>query len=313
MVKIILHIGSTKTGSSAIQTFLFVNREKLKGAGLLYPNVGIASNAHHVLAAAVHPNAHCLHREQLPDGKEARLNFFAEMMADVRNEADTSGCQVVLISSEYFWGVFDDTFYSDIKEAFSADEIMLYANVRRPDYWLQSSYLQALKNGESRRFDLWLEDFFSRPLSGSSYIDVIDRWVVGLEAEGCVVRTYEWLLQNDVVLTDILSVSGCDIGEHLDRPENVVNPSPGPDAASLLLKVNQSNMDADVKAKLRKLIMAKMEGRKIGSKISFLSAKERLDILHRYTSCNQNLVQKYAREIGYPLFKEPWPDQHGEV
>ena len=38
--KFVLHIGMNKTGTSAIQTFLFKNRKELAKKGINYPNIG---------------------------------------------------------------------------------------------------------------------------------------------------------------------------------------------------------------------------------------------------------------------------------
>ncbi|WP_140056128.1 hypothetical protein [Oceanibaculum nanhaiense] len=309
MDNLIIHIGSTKTGSSALQEFLFLNRRKLKDSGVLYPETGVVQNAHHILGAALHPTAYTMHLGDLSEDINSRRDAFLGMAASVREEAKNSGCQTVVLSTEYLWGVFDDIFYRIWRQEFQSQKTILYASVRRPDYWLQSSYLQALKSGEARSFKDWLAEFSSDPLSGTSYIDVIDRWFFGVGAEKGVVRTYEWLLQNDAVFTDILSVcDASDLRTTLIQPDRTVNPSPGPDAADILLKINQSNMCERDKSQLRSLVLSKMEIRKIGSELSFLSPEMRRNILEGYIEGNQKLAHTYCKEIGVPLFKEPWPE-----
>ena len=48
-MKINLHIGHTKTGTSQFQYLMTQSKEKLKEIGVLYPEQGIKFNAHHGL------------------------------------------------------------------------------------------------------------------------------------------------------------------------------------------------------------------------------------------------------------------------
>ncbi|MEP1202107.1 hypothetical protein [Tateyamaria sp.] len=50
MPKLIIHIGSQKTGSTSIQTFLTQNPDKMAKAGLTYVNAGRGPAAHNKLA-----------------------------------------------------------------------------------------------------------------------------------------------------------------------------------------------------------------------------------------------------------------------
>ena len=47
-MKILLHIGQPKTGTSAIQTFLSANRKALRIAGVLYPSVPVKGLVFHL-------------------------------------------------------------------------------------------------------------------------------------------------------------------------------------------------------------------------------------------------------------------------
>jgi len=75
-MKITVHIGSTKTGSSALQMHLAQAREGLREFGVLYPEFGTKSNAHHVLFAAAHPGAWGMHKDVLAVNEDDRFAYF---------------------------------------------------------------------------------------------------------------------------------------------------------------------------------------------------------------------------------------------
>ena len=48
--KFILHIGTNKTGTTAIQSFLYNNSQQIRNLGFSYPDFGIHNHGHHNLA-----------------------------------------------------------------------------------------------------------------------------------------------------------------------------------------------------------------------------------------------------------------------
>lgn len=300
-MKALIHVGSTKTGSSALQRFLADNRTVLEKGGICYPASGQVSVAYHLLAAELHPTAYRLHPGDLPGDRAERSRIFFDLAALIRREAEASRSDTVIVSSEYLWRQFDADVYAKWREAFEGMAVQVYAVIRRPDYWLQSCYLQALKHGESREFDAWYRAMESDPASGDDYLGVVTSWADGLDAESCTVRTYEWLLEGNALFSDLLRVAGFSASSgDVVYPKKVVNPSPGPEAADLLLRVNRSNLcDAD-KATIRRMILSSMESRQIGTALSFLSANWRRQILQSYVDQNLQIARNYAREIGTP-------------
>lgn len=49
-MKLILHLGMPKTGSTSIQTFMAQNRDNLLALGVLYPKVNISTNNHNFIS-----------------------------------------------------------------------------------------------------------------------------------------------------------------------------------------------------------------------------------------------------------------------
>ena len=89
--ELILHIGRAKSGTSALQTYLTEQRERLAAAGICYPKSGCnGAAAHHAVALAC--------RNATPSSTELQL------MRDAF-EAETDPFETIIVSSEAFQNV----------------------------------------------------------------------------------------------------------------------------------------------------------------------------------------------------------------
>lgn len=101
MKKIFLHMGYHKTGSTAIQVYLYKNRENLKEKGVLYPTSACPENAifgHHIL-----PWSFVTRENYLPSIKgsnESRKADYKLELKKLKDEINSSECDKIIISSE---------------------------------------------------------------------------------------------------------------------------------------------------------------------------------------------------------------------
>ncbi|MEM8663114.1 MAG: hypothetical protein AAGF49_03195 [Pseudomonadota bacterium] len=246
-MRIVIHIGATKTGSSALQAMLYEQRHTLAQAGILYSEAGVVSGAHHLFAAALHPGAWRLHANDLPEDRDA---YFKEAAARMLTEAKDTGAHTILISSEYFWGSFSADVYQRIAEAFSPATFEIVAFVRRQDDWVLSSYLQAVKNGEARGLQGWMP-MVSRWYGGLHYYRVIKRWSHFLKTDDIHVVRYADVKGD--VLGALCRTARFDVA--LKNGAKLVNPSPSARSLEQLLAVNGSELAPDEKALERARIM----------------------------------------------------------
>ncbi|MEW6676331.1 MAG: hypothetical protein AB1421_00285 [Pseudomonadota bacterium] len=96
-MKVLLHIGQSKTGTSAIQAFLTLNRYKLRESGVLYPSVmvnGVAINmgSHNAVADALSGVV------RFP-GLRAE-EYFKQFF----DEAESGKSDLLILSAEHFFG-----------------------------------------------------------------------------------------------------------------------------------------------------------------------------------------------------------------
>ncbi|MFN3472043.1 MAG: hypothetical protein ACK4ZR_05525, partial [Aquificaceae bacterium] len=143
-----MHIGLSKTGTSAIQTFLYRNRDRLlKKFKVLYPQTGIFMGggipAHYSLAFSL-----------FKPGEAKSLNVapFEDFMDQLKREMDEAKPEEVVISSEAFMHYKDEPvlekFSLTLNELF--EEIYILVYLRRQDLWQESSYSQVIKDYSMR-------------------------------------------------------------------------------------------------------------------------------------------------------------------
>ncbi len=92
-MELILHIGYSKTGTSAIQDFLYRNRKMLlRRYGILYPDIYIFDKAHHLFAWSLTSKP-----------EEITVDLDPEhIFLSILDEAARTKSKIILISSEEF-------------------------------------------------------------------------------------------------------------------------------------------------------------------------------------------------------------------
>jgi len=119
--RLILHVGTHKTGTTSIQRALADNRQLLRGQGLVYPDgegvFGAVKGGHHRFSTSLSG----IH----PEGAAQALAF----VSNVRRSVDHR--ETVLISAEQFY-----------RHIYGQDWLQDYS---RPDYWcLRRKYLETV-------------------------------------------------------------------------------------------------------------------------------------------------------------------------
>jgi len=268
-LKVFIHIGSTKTGSSAIQKLLSDNENKLLNSGIFYPSVGRYSSAHHLLFACLHPSAHGLHPEFFVDVQD-RLVLFREMIQEIISVAQFHNCHTILLSTEYLWGQFNNNVYTEILDSFLNHEIHLLASLRKPHDWLASSYIQGVKYGVFEDFLQWSDrKIFSKDF-GFDFFNVLNEWSSRIGVDRVHIDSYEECIASGNLLSGMFCSEV--FSGHVDLvfdPKLQINHSPGKEGLELLLALNKSNMEHVPKRALSHMILNKFPKKNIGDSNMF--------------------------------------------
>lgn len=305
MKELILHIGSTKTGSSAIQDFLSTNRGALEKHDVLYPNVGIAGSAHHLLAASIHPNAWSMHAADF-EGKD-RGACYEEFVKQVQEAAAKSSASRIFISSEYWWGKFDQTFFSRIKSLSEAFDLRLLCYLRPQDEWLESTYVQCVKSGEGRTFREWLLASLDQARAFCHYDVILRQWEQIIPPERIHVRPYEAAEGATDSIAEVLDFLEIPKKNSLVSLTGKSNPSPIPRDTEIIRLINRSALSAAQKEKIRRNLVRNSEKKDPHTRFHYLSADETIELFTRYQRGNEAVAQKYSKSRTGPLFKRPLP------
>ena len=105
-MRIVLHAGSNKTGSTAIQNCCNASRDVLLDAGVLYPKLG-ASTHHSQLLPAVLDDEEFRGNFNRSDaeGREKGVELSEGLWSDLYDQVDTTNPDILLLSSEFIFGM----------------------------------------------------------------------------------------------------------------------------------------------------------------------------------------------------------------
>jgi hypothetical protein len=276
---LILHLGMDKTGTSAIQQFLHINREVLrKQAGLCYPQAGLWNDYSH------HPFAFSI-IEQNGYTKENISRLVKEL------ESETQGAAKVLISSECLFKTPDHPnfplFQNQLFTLFDHVSAVIY--VRRQDLWLESRYKHSVKSGQEIPLHKLATPFFC------DYFQFIENWARILGRENIVVQPYEkeQFLANSI-FPDFLQAIGLKDREEFARPLNKVNDSLCNRGTAFKKLFNPLLKQAHLGDRLNQLLLAYAQiSTPKQPASSLLSEKERARIIARYKPVNAHIARTY--------------------
>jgi len=173
MARLILHIGMSKAGSTAIQQCLAQNRRLLLANGITYCDAVKGPN-HAQLAVAFSERPHRLARMFGMRHEQDRQNLRRRMRRRFAKAVDADSTWIA--SSEHIgaWLRHPDEIgaLSEFLTEFFA-EVTLVTVIRRSDYWLPSSYVESVKAGGVHPLD---DDFVRRRRGALLYSRYVRRW-----------------------------------------------------------------------------------------------------------------------------------------
>jgi hypothetical protein len=193
-LRLYLHIGIGKTGTSAIQRTLDQNYHCLLSQGVLYPLSGREGQAaHHWLAPFGAPELGPT-EEALYDALDAEL--------------DASPASVAILSSEQFCyctpGVVEG-----VARRFDKHDVKIIFFVRRQTELVPSAFIQKVRSGEAAAGDI--EGYYEQALADRSFFfnDRLDPWTRYFGRRSVIVRLYDPLfMQNGDSVSDFLHAIG---------------------------------------------------------------------------------------------------------
>ena len=308
-----LHIGTPKTGTSAIQYFCARNRETLENESLYYPDFGyrfenINQNRNGAFYIA---NIYDDQKKRMYE-EEARVR--AEGFEKLQKEFETH--DTILLSDEGFWNHPKMTAaknWSELLDFCTKIDVHLKIIVylRRQDEVIQSYWAQRVKETNLKT------DFFKYIRSGKyaqfhlDYYEHLQEIASVIGKENIIVKVYEkgqYQGTNNTLISDFFFIFGLDPSKGYVAENEQRNLS----LQGIYLESKRLlNISQEFKKRERFLVKRLRDLQALDkdhvnlSKIKQFSYEEALEFLKKYETGNQNIAKEYLhREDGVLFYNE---------
>ena len=242
--RVVVHIGTMKTGSSSIQETLGFSREILLGHGVYYPDI-IPHNHLQTFPPIFidEPETYIPFRRKGIQSREEALKKCGELKKKWLREFERCNKDTFIISAENLsLPVFDRNAVSRMKEFLEDyfEEIVIVVYVRHYETLISSQVQQIVKNGFNKTdIQKTTRFFLNNPKSGLLYSNNIGKWVDAFSESRVIVRPFDpGVFRNGSLVDDFLFSLGIDAGE-AELKEIRTNESIGKNAVAFLERFNQ--------------------------------------------------------------------------
>ncbi|MCR9214662.1 MAG: hypothetical protein NXI13_13165 [Proteobacteria bacterium] len=247
---IIIHPGAPKTGTTALQNFLFDASDRLREIGIEFPDCGLSRSGGHKDFRV------SLNRSSLSDP------YFDKIRSDFNGVFETT--KDVLISCELLWSVDPRRIiesYPFLKDA----HILVY--LRRQDSMIESHYAQKVKGGVT---ELLPKEFYRKNMLDYDYDAFCNNWAEVFGSKNVHPRIYESSKKNGIVsdflvkgIGSLLASKGRDYRSDFkklievasDNARKKSNLRIHPSLTKTLLALNRTSADAQTKEQLRRELL----------------------------------------------------------
>lgn len=273
-----IHIGTGKTGTTALQDFFLLNKSILKKEGLHYCDTGLIKNNHHLLC------------RNFQRDNAVIQNQITRNLKKLNDEINITKCEKFLISSEYFPSLTLNEIIEFKKKINISIIPVVY--LRRQDEFIESWYAQIVKayNVKSDIYNLIKRLEKDNILN---YSHLTDNWAEINTKNKVIVRAYEKeSFHSGNIFDDFMKSIDCSQSSHfpLDRPKKDPNPSIRPNQIKLGLSLyNYCNEDQ------RKFLFLHYSKLKDDSRF-FLNQKERQEIINKHQKTNNHVANKFLNK-----------------
>lgn len=313
MATVYLHIGTMKTGTSALQSFLNANREVLEKQGYAYPRMDVGLPRKYDYRNGRFLVHHLGPNDKEKGNTEEIIKNAFEQIADTAKNFDN-----IILSDETIWHYCgrDSNFWSDLVENFTRIncEVKVIFYLRRQDLYVESLYNQMVKLNRmlTKTFEDYIEGSVAEKwLHYYRYIKAIEQHI---KKENIMVRVYEkdqFEGEGNTIFSDFLKCVGLTYNETYKVERPAVNLGLQGNYIELKRIINglpeYRELNDFMSKPFRDASAAKNENMLHG-KVSMFSKEQQMEYMAQFEEDNRKIAQEYlGREDGI-LFREPMGD-----
>ena len=294
-MKLFLHIGTEKTGTTTIQDFLVENEAGLRSAGIgILKSVGLGNNRDLAICAMDYSRNDGLTKSRNLIDKKAREVFNREVEKKLRHEISSlpSHIHSVVISSEHFHSrLVLDTEVSRLKKVlepyFESLKVICYF---RPQVDLAASlYSTALRVGFKQQPEQFMRSELRSQKYYYNYFEIYKNWAASFGSENVLACLYDRsLFVEGCLIQDFTSCLGVDLNAlKLSTPKSANN-----SISSLgqhILRFANENYLISVEGKRDFLFWLETNFSGPGDKLSYAEA---VDLQSHYSQINQQFFEE---------------------
>jgi len=286
--RILIHIGTGKTGTGSIQNFLFQNRDDLlKNHALLYPLTGLKKLEHF----GEEINAHYSVVSWIVD---RNLKSLEKLI----HEIDQSSANFVVISCENFYHRLTRKDIEFLADCLTNFDTRVVCYVRRQDRYMESAWKQQVKVGDLKTP---FRDFLKRHISSeylhevhANYQRMLSVWGDVFGIQNIILSVFDrtqW--RNKDLVDDFLDLSDFPASSDvrlLPRPAitNIALPS---ELARLICRIN--GLKKVPKEQQQSFVMY-LRGLREYNNPPLLSLEDRVAILENYKDSNEVMFRQFT-------------------
>ena len=306
MKTLYIHIGTPKTGTTSIQNFCGLNREKLREQGVLYPIMN-----YHYERKSVNRNCYFLTgtiKENGTRNKEKEKQVFdneLQYIVDCFKENDT-----ILLSDESIWWATSTRrkgLWKDLKKHSEQHnyQIKVIVYLRRQDQFMMSRYNQRLKTdfvASTQNFDEYFADMNGRFKCVMDYRDRIDNIAKSISKENVIVKRFDRnYFYNGDLNQDFLNILGVKVDDSFQQLKETANTGISVQSGEIKRVLNR--LKPITMAENNKLleILNECENVLPESNTSLMSTDEVKNFMEQFVDSNESIVDEYIGD-GKPLF-----------
>ncbi len=286
MRKIYLHVGTQKTGSSALQLFFYINRDILAEEGIVYPlewgGQAVNQNGDQIGNISLLTSSHSYSDKEKADNFITLVNKY----------------QCILLSAEGFFlknPSMQSGWLQDVKNANIEIDIIVYLR-KQIDYTL-SRYNQSVKGDAFVYKEFWewyQEQQVEKILNYKKYLDYFED-IVG--QKHMKIRIYEKeQFTGGSIYADFMDALGLKLTDKYQIPKEKINISLSNSAMQVKRIINRIGADAGILNALIRPTLQNISEEEFSRGISAdasLSYEEKVEFMKQWEECNEYIAQKY--------------------
>jgi hypothetical protein len=276
MTEIVLHIGTPKTGTTAIQSAIVANTDVLRAADIWFLEAGRHKAAHNDLANSVRR-------------KGADHNFKDALQEEVTSQAAKRPNGKILLSSEIF-SLIDPPKIQAALPFLSDYPLKIIVYLRRQDRYAEAFFKQRIKNGRSvMPFDQFLTSRLGRSIT--DYNALLGGWAETFSEAEIIPRLYERdRFVNGDIMVDFATQLGLEPGQ-IVASTTERNISPSKDVIDILLALSAHLDGQQLRSVYRALKPLQLDG--FSASGDLFTPETRHDYLDQFSGANEELRDAY--------------------